>query len=504
MSRSRRFWSEWLAVFLFCAALCAWFQFQTPFLPEEDGYYHIKFAWLLRHHGLFRAGFPWSFFSLWREGFSDGSPVFHLFLIPFTFGDLAFGAKLATVLLSAFMFSSFFAILTLNRVRLRFYWFWLLLLGGGYFWWRMLVPRPQVLSTTLLLWSLHFLLNDRRKAFAALSFLYPLSYVAAFLPQAFAAVRWACLRVVERRSEHRIVLAGLGAYALAVLLHPYFPKNLEFSYVQDFYVPFLALTRTVDLHLAGEFLPLDTRQAVGAHAPLLAHLMGLAFVFLHRRAPLSERTRLLFPISLMTILLACGSKRFVEYAVPVTTLFCAFLATDLLEGYGKKDFLREQGTAGKVFFLGWLAAMGTATAVEASIIRRDFHRIQPPRFRELARTLAERVAPGELVYTCDWDEPPELLFYNEQHRYPVMMDPTFMFYWDPAIWRRWSDVANARLPADATRRTLTETFGARFGLCGSKFAALRRMLGDDPRFRIMDENKNGFVFEVIPAPVKKR
>ncbi len=114
-----------------------------------------------------------------------------------------FGAKLATVLLGAFAFSSFFAILTLNRVRHRFYWFWLFLLGGGFFWWRLLVPRPQVLSVTLLLWSLHFLLNGRRKAFAALSFAYPLSYVAAFLPQAFAVLRWAYLKVVERRADGR-------------------------------------------------------------------------------------------------------------------------------------------------------------------------------------------------------------------------------------------------------------------------------------------------------------
>ncbi len=173
MTRARRFWLEWLGVFLLCAALCAYFQFLTPYLPEEDSYFHIKFAWLLRHHGFFRHGFPWSYFSLWRDGFSDGSVVFHLLLIPFTFGNLAFGAKLASVLLSAFAFSSFFAILTLNNVRARFYWFWLLLAGGGFFWWRLLVPRPQILSVTLLLWSLHFLLNGRRKAFAALSFIYP-------------------------------------------------------------------------------------------------------------------------------------------------------------------------------------------------------------------------------------------------------------------------------------------------------------------------------------------
>lgn len=498
MSRSRRFWLEWLGVFVFCAALCAYFQFQTPFLPEEDGHYHIKFAWLMRQHGLFRSGFPWAHFSLWRDGFSDGSVLFHLLLIPFTFGDLAFGGKLATVLLSAFTFSSFFAILTLNGVRGRFYWFWLLLLGGSFFWWRMLVPRPQILSTALLLWSLHFLLNDSRKGFAALSFLYPLSYVAAFLPQVFAVVRWAYLKAVARRDERRIVLAGLAAYALATLVHPYFPKNIKFFGVQNFYVMFLVATQKVNLHLAAEFQPLDTRELVGAHAMLIAHLLGLAFVFMHRRTPLSERTRVMFPITLIAVLLTLGSKRFVEYSVPMTTLFCAFLFEDVFAGDRLGDFLRGSGSRGRVFALAWLLAMGAASGAEAFIVRRNFARIEPPRFKELAETLARRAPPGELVYTCDWDEPPELFFFNDQHRYPVIMDPTFMYSWDPQVWRSWSDIANARMSPTDTVRALTDTFHARYGLCGVKFAPFRRMIGSDERFTILAENKNGFVFEVRP------
>ena len=496
MTRTRRFWLEWLGAFLFCAALCAYFQFRTPYLPEEDGYYHIKFAWLLRHHGFFRGGFPWSYFSLWRDGFSDGSVVFHLLLVPFTFGGLVLGAKLASVLLSAFALSSFFAILTLNRVRARAYWFWLLLAGGGFFWWRLLVPRPQVLSAALLLWSLHFLLNGRRRAFAALSFLYPLSYVAAFLPQAFAALRWAYLKAVERRTDGGLLAAGLAAYALATVAHPYFPKNLTFFYVQNFYLAFLGLTRHVNLYLANELMPLDTREFVGGNLPLIANLLALAFVFMHRRRPLSERTRLLFPIVLVVVLLTCVSKRFLEYSVPVTTLFCAFLFTDACDGYDEASLRRDFGAAGNALVLAWLVAMGAATGVEAAMVRRDFLRVPPPRFEGLARALAEKAPPGELVYACDWDEPPELLFFDDQYRYPVMMDPTFMYYWDPAVWRKWFDVANARLTPDETRRTLTETFHARFGVCGAKFVGLRDLMRADPRFSILAEDAHGFVFQV--------
>jgi hypothetical protein len=497
MARARRFWSEWLAAYVFSAGLCAYFQFQTPYLPEEDSYFHIKFAEMLRLHGFFRDGFPWAQFSLWRDGFSDASSLYHLLLVPFTFfASLTLGIKVAAVLLSAFAFSSFYAILTLNGVRGRLYWFWLLLAGGGFFWWRWLVPRPQVLSAAILLWSLHFLINGKRKGFAALSFLYPLSYVAAFLPQVFAAVRWSYLKVHERRSDGGVLAAGLVAYALGMIVHPNFPKNLTYFWVQNFYVMFLGLTTRVNLSLGNELLPLDTRQFLGGNAPLIANLLVLAYAAMHRRRPLSERTRVLFPVAVILLLLTCASKRFLEYSVPVATLFCAFLFTDVFEGYGEAEFARDYGAAGRVFVLVWLLAMGAATGVEASMVRRDFRKTEPPRFEELSRALAAHAPPGASVYACDWDEPPELLYFADQYRYPVMLDPTFMYAWDPGVWRKWFDVSNARLTPAETRAALLDVFHARYGVCGAKFGALRAQMGADPRFTILAENANGWVFEV--------
>lgn len=498
MSRTRRLALEWLAVFAAAAAVLAFFQFQTPFLGEEDGYYHLKLAWVLRHQGFLRGGFPWAWFSLWREGFSDGAPLFHLWLIPFTFGDLAFGGKLATVLLGAAVFSSFHLILALNGLRARAYWTWAFALGGGYFLFRMMMPRPQVLSVLMLLWSVHFLLDGRVRAFAAMSVLYPFSYVAAFLPQVFSVLRWAYLKAVAGRDERRLVLAGFGAYAAATVLHPYFPKNLTFFYVQNLYVMFLALTQKVNLSLAGEFLPLDTRQFLGAHLVPIGHLLALAFVLVHRRTALSEKTRALMPMAAAAVALTCGSKRFVEYSVPLCTLLAAFLFTDLASDYGEEEFARDWGRAGRAAVLALFGAMGLASGVEARMLRADMRGVRPPRFEGLARTLNEKVPPGEVVYVCDWDETPELFFYADRYRYPVIMDPTFMYYWDPAVWKEWHAVANGLLGPAETRRALDATFGARFGLCGARFTALRALVGSDPGFRVVAEDAHGYVFERVP------
>jgi len=258
----------------------------------------------------------------------------------------------------------------------------------------------------------------------------------------------------------------------------------------------LAMSDKVHLFLGGEFYPLDTRQLVGAHLPLLAHLTALAFIFMHRRPQLSQRTRELFPIMLVVAAMAAGSKRFVEYAVPVATLFCAFFAEDVLAGWTEQDLPSGKRAA---LALAFAAAVAVGSGVETWMIRSMMRKVNPPRFESLARSLAARAPQGAMVFTCDWDEPPEFFFYADGLRYPVMMDPTFMYYWDPTVWKRWSDVANARLSPDETVRALTKTFSARFGVCGSKFHELRSLIARDPRFHVLQEDRNGYLFTVEEA-----
>jgi hypothetical protein len=79
-------------------------QFGTPDLPDNDGFYHIKLAWLMRTEGL-KPDFPWLPMSILNEGeFYDHHFLFHVALIPFTFGDLLSGAKWAAVLFAALAF----------------------------------------------------------------------------------------------------------------------------------------------------------------------------------------------------------------------------------------------------------------------------------------------------------------------------------------------------------------------------------------------------------------
>ena len=72
-------------------------QFATPDMPDNDGYYHIKMAYLMRTEGL-KPNFIWLPLTILspRE-FYDHHFLFHVALIPFTYGELRMGAKWAAV-----------------------------------------------------------------------------------------------------------------------------------------------------------------------------------------------------------------------------------------------------------------------------------------------------------------------------------------------------------------------------------------------------------------------
>ena len=102
-------WLTAAAVLLAAVALFAVIQWATPGIVGNDGYYHIKMAYLMRQEGLKPAFDALPLTILNPADYYDHHLLFHLFLTPFAPTDpaadggaaLTQGAKLATVLLPA-------------------------------------------------------------------------------------------------------------------------------------------------------------------------------------------------------------------------------------------------------------------------------------------------------------------------------------------------------------------------------------------------------------------
>jgi hypothetical protein len=72
-----------LGVFLTFLAGMALIQFSSPDLPDNDGFYHIKLAEIMRTEGL-RPAFPWLPLTILNaREYYDHHFLFHMALIPF-------------------------------------------------------------------------------------------------------------------------------------------------------------------------------------------------------------------------------------------------------------------------------------------------------------------------------------------------------------------------------------------------------------------------------------
>lgn len=472
-------------------------QFRHPWLPETDGYFHVKAAYLMRTQGLFLSGFKWASLSVWRENFADTAFLFHVYLMPFTllFADLATAAKTAIVLLSACCFASFYWILRREGARWPALWLVALLSSGPFFLWRLNVPRPQVLSSTLLLWCIHFLINGRRRPLAAMSFVYSLSYSAPFFPTVFAVIVSAHRWLAEGERDWRTPAAAFAGFALGMLVNPYCPKDFLMLYIVNFAVLKMSLFGGDKLSMGGEFFPMDTRAMLGAHPIVFGAVLAVAYFGLVTGRKAGQKTARLFPVAVTTVLMTFVWKRFTEYSVPLTLYYCALRATELVKSAGSSGYFERHPRRLAAAYAALGAFLLCCAVGSTRGIYDNFKWTRESSLKGAALYVKERAKEGDVVFTCDWDDAPELFFYNHAQRYLVFMDPVLMYYQDPAVWRRWNEAANGRLGRD-TRRTIKEISGATYGICKSRFTAVHRIVEEDPEMVLEFDDGLSYAFKL--------
>ena len=491
----------WLrSAFVFVAAWLYLYhlQFQTPWIIAYDGWYHIKYADMLPSLGI-QSEFKWAAQSIWAEHFADKQFLYHVYLLPFTwFGDLIAGMKHATILLGAFAVASFYAVLGLNRMRFPLFWTALLFASGSWFLYRLCLPRPHVLSIVFLLWSIHLILNHRRRALAVLIFLYSLSYAAFHVPFALALILSAHIFLTEKRLEWKTPAVILGAMLAGIVVNPYFPETLTWFWTVNVMVPWMALAADVDLKMADELMPMATWEFIVAHAPVVFGTFVAAYASFVRPMRSSDKTRGLFLFFCAYALLASMNQRFIEYSMPVGLLFVAAWATDYLQGVDLGE-LRRKCRPASVYALGALASLVLAGMLFYTY--RDMIpllRGGPPERKGAALYLKEHTIADELVFTCDWDDAPELFFFNDENRYPVIMDPFYMYAHDPDVWNEWASIA-AGSYAGRSYDMLAKHY--RYGICTVEFEELKVIVESDPRMEVVFDDTDGggaWVFRLDP------
>ncbi|MFH2007305.1 MAG: hypothetical protein ABI333_12010 [bacterium] len=505
---------ELLVAALLSAAFFSYYQFASTHLCGTDPYYHIKFAQLTRTQGPILE-FPWAQWSSWRDAFFDKEVLYHMYLSLFTYGDLMTGAKVANVILGTAIFTVFLLILRLNDVRWVWLWWFLLISSGGYFLFRMNVTRPQVFSVLILLVGLHFLINERHHIVGFISLLYSLSYTGHYQYVGLALGYVGVVYLIDRRLPWKLFVWPLVGMLVGWVVHPNFPNNVSGFFLQNVLVISNQWAPKVNLNMGGELNPMTTRSLLGVNTATLVPLW-LAFVFaLIKRPPVSTRTAFLFAASTLYLILTLFTKRFAEYWIPVTLLFCAFYFSPLLAGWepvrAVYRFFAERTLIGCVvgvllFPLAaiWalvaacsgplrqqrfsaLARAGGVLVIIALVITlgvtsvrshfdsfRQVDRCGDTTYGPSARFVRDEIPEGKQVLTCDWDDAPYVFYYSHKHYYTVFLDPNFMYVWRPKVWHSWDKLTHAK--DQDPLGTLRDFFKADYVYCTGDFGAFRNQL----------------------------
>ena len=491
-TRSRAAWLNLVTGLLLWAAfvlILALIQFSSPNLPDNDGYYHIKLAYLMRTEGL-KPDFTWLPLSILNaREYYDHHFLFHVALMPFTFGDLVAGAKWAAVLFASLAFLSTWNLLKNQRVALAPLWALGLLAVSEAFIYRMSITRAQSLSLAVLMLGLDWLLRKKHTRLAVLAFGYVWLYDAFPLLLVFAGAYVVAAWLIERTFDFRPILYVAIGTALGLVINPYFPHNIVFAALHI--GPKLLDTTAVSV--GSEWYPYDTAQLL-SNSPLAlaAFLSGaLALGLSGRRMDL--RTALSFSLACLFGLMLFQSRRFIEYFPPFALIFAAFAWTPIMSGVldqARNRSLRWVPVLALVLVLLPTAWM-TFGAAKASLQTAKPYQT----YAGASAWLSANTPAGARVFQTDWDDFPRLFYYNTHNTYLIGLDPTYMSIYDPQLYRQWVEITQGRLEQPSS--SIRADFGAGYILTDLRHSDFLKQAARDPALREMYRDSDAVVFQVV-------
>jgi hypothetical protein len=489
-----------LVLFLLFFLGMAAIQFATPDLPDNDGFYHIKLAWLMRTEGL-KPEFPWLPLSILNEReFYDHHFLFHVALIPFTFGDLRLGAKWAAVTFASLAFLAVWYLFYRQRVPMA--WLWALgLLGvSDAFLYRMSIPRAQSLSLAVLALGLTWMLEGKYWRLAVLAFFYVWMYDAFPLLLALAVLHLLAVALIERRLEYRPLLwIGIGI-TLGMFINPYFPLNLIFTYRH--LLP--KLMEATSVSVGNEWYPYETLQLLKNSLPALVAFVSGALALGLAGRKMDLRTATSFLIALLFGLMLFQARRFVEYFPPFALIFAAFAWAPLFAD-PQPDSAHQPGLPRSHLWATLqtnISVVLLTLAVSAGIIKsipavQD--QMQKSKSYDLyagaSAWLAQNTPAGERVFQTDWDDFPRLFFYNTHNTYLAGLDPTYMQLYDADLYDTWVKITRGEI--EQPSQLIAERFSARYIHSDLNHKNFMRLAAEDPGLKEVYRDGQAVIYEVL-------
>jgi hypothetical protein len=415
------------------------------------------------------------------------------------FGDLRFGAKWSAVIFSSLAFLAVWFLF--HRQRVPHSWLWSLALLGvsDAFLYRMSVTRAQSLSLAFLAIGFAWLLERKYKHLAVLSFLYVWFYDAFPLMLVLVVLHLLAALITERRFEFRPLLYVAAGILLGMLINPYFPENIIFSYRHM--LPKLADATSV--RVGNEWFPYNTKQILENSLPSLIAFAGGTLALGLSGRKMDVRTAFALFASLLFGLMLFQARRFVEYFPPFALIFAAFAWSPLLSSPQSDSVLstvppRDRVSASlPVILLSLVIAVSIARSIPRA--REAVDNSKPyDLYSDASAWLAENTPANSGVFQTDWDDFPRLFYYNTHNTYLIGLDPTYMQLYDPALYDLWVLITSGDV--DNPSKIIANKFGSRYVHTDLNHQDFIRVASEDPGLKEVYRDEQAVLYEVLASP----
>jgi hypothetical protein len=480
---------------LLILSVMAWIEFAGPAILDNDGYYHIRWSFMLREAAPKLPTFDaLPLTSLNERDYADHHFLFHVLLIPFTLFDLRVGAKLAAVVFSSLGLAVIFSILVVHRVRYRWLWLAPMVASSEPFLYRMSMTRAPSLSIAILGVGAYLIVKKRPWSLMALSFLFAWTYSLFPLIIVLTLAYAAAIYVVNRVIDLRPILASLLGSILGLVINPYFPNNAILFWKHLW----MKLTTAYPVNVGVEWYPYDTWVLLaGSGLTFAIYVAALVFFRIERNSTRSVLLLFYLLVSLLFLILTFKSRRFIEYWPPFAVAFAALtfgINGGRIQFGGERRKLERVITAIVVLglSLALLLSIGTVLVRARQNVRSE---LDPIAYRGASEWLSANTPLGTRVFNTDWDDFPMLYYYNPDNNYIVGLDPTYLYEQDRELWNLYARITLGEelYPGPLIR----DRFGAEYVFTDNEHHAFLRNANESGVFEIVYKDRYATVLRVL-------
>ncbi len=435
-------------------------------LPADDGGFYATLG-KLQTTASFIKDLPWLAYT----PLAESSPGLHwLYPILLSWLHLLAPEFPLHLLTSAVGFSlaitTTYFILTKLKVKSAFIWTLILSTSAASLTFRLLLARPISLSVCFILLGWYFAKEKKLLPLFSLAVVYTWLYDAYILLPLVVGVSLFLDFDASICSRIKTFLSTLSGILVGLIVNPYFPENILFRHFSVTPVWLNKLQNSV------EWLPVDPNTFFTDSAIFFTLWILLVFNLLlsipcYSKGVKNLTEKLNLPSLIPAVLFLVAtffSKRFIEYAAPFTVLAASQAYPYVKNELSLLSISKKVKKVCSVLLTTCLVIVGLYST-KMGLSYYNTSTLQTVRLSAPAEYLSINSSPKELVFNTQWDQFPQLFYWNQKNYYVVGLDPLFMYEYDQTLYWKWRKITD-EIPTAWTRETVYLTtkkdFGAKF------------------------------------------